>query len=197
MNLPPLPIDPHIPQILAELDQHGACVLSSPPGSGKTTRVPAAMVDHGLAGGILVLQPRRLAARSAARRVAAERRSAVGEEVGYQVRHEKRLSGRTRIRFVTEGILARQLVHDPFLPGVAAVVLDEFHERSLEGDLVLAMLAEVRETVRDDLRLLVMSATLDADPVVGFLAPCGKVTAEGTLHEVRVEHSGGTERCSG
>lgn len=183
-----LPVDEILPALLAELERHGVCVLSAPPGSGKTTRVPAAMVDAGLAGEVWVLQPRRLAARSAARRVAAERGTELGSEVGYQVRFDKRVSGATRIRFVTEGILARRLVREPFLPGIAAVVLDEFHGRSLEADLALAMLLEIRQTVRDDLQVVVMSATLDNAAVAAFLAPCGTIEAAGRLHDVEVEH---------
>ena len=188
MTLDPLPIDAVIPEILAQLDRHRACVVHSPPGSGKTTRVPAAVLENGVSGEVWVLQPRRLAARAAARRVAQERGGRVGGEVGYQVRHDRRVSKATRIRFVTEGILVRQLVSDPFLPGIGAVVLDEFHERSLESDLALAMLAEVGQTVREDLRILVMSATLEVDPVAEFLAPCGVVGADGQLHEVQVHH---------
>ncbi len=183
-----LPVDEVLPALLAGLAQHGVCVLSAPPGSGKTTRVPGAIIDAGLQGEVWVLQPRRLAARSAARRVAAERGSGLGDEVGYQVRFDTRAGKSTRIRFVTEGILVRQLVRDPFLPGVGAVVLDEFHERSLEADLALAMLTEIRETVREDLQLVVMSATLDNASVSAFLAPCGVVEADGRLHDVRVEH---------
>lgn len=188
MTLAPLPIDAVIPQLLAAVERCGAVVLTAPPGSGKTTRVPAALVDHGLDGEVWVLQPRRLAARAAARRVAFERNGRVGDEVGYQVRHDRQTSSGTRIRFVTEGVLLRKLLHDPFLPDVAAIVLDEFHERSLEADLTLAMLAEVRNTVREDLTVLVMSATLDPSPIVAFLEPCESVTAEGRLHDVHVEH---------
>ncbi|MCA8955616.1 MAG: ATP-dependent helicase HrpB [Planctomycetes bacterium] len=184
-----MPIDRALPQLVAALREHRCGVVTAPPGSGKTTRVPPALVDSGLVDGeVWVLQPRRLAARASARRVAQERGGRVGGEVGYQVRHDKAVSAATRIRFVTEGILVRQLVRDPFLPGVGAVVLDEFHERSLESDLALAMLAEVRATVRDDLLLVVMSATLDADPVVEFLAPCPRIDAEGQAFAVDVEY---------
>jgi ATP-dependent helicase HrpB len=184
----PLPIDEHLPAIADRLLSHGALVLSAPPGTGKTTRVPGALVDRGIAGEVVVLEPRRLAARAAAARVAAERGVQLGAEVGYVVRHDARVSDATRIRFVTEGVLVRRLVRDPFLEGVAAVVLDEFHERHLETDLALAMLAEVRDTVRPDLRLLVMSATLDVDPLVAFLGQCPVVQLDSPLHPVQVVH---------
>jgi ATP-dependent helicase HrpB len=172
-GLDPLPIDDAIPELVQALAAEGAVgVLSAPPGSGKTTRLPPAIVDHvpGFEGEVVVLEPRRVAARAAARRVASERGSRVGDEIGYQVRHDRKVSARTRVRFVTEGVLLRQLLADPFLEGVGAVVLDEFHERHLEGDLALAMLREVRATVRPDLRLVVMSATLDATPILTYLA---------------------------
>src|SRR5690606_15644841 len=152
-----LPIAPHLPAIVAAVRAHGVLLLAAPPGTGKTTLVPGALCDAGIDGEVVVLEPRRLAARQAARRVAFLRGSALGGEVGYQVRHEQRVSAATRIRFVTEGILVRRLVDDPTLPGVGCVVLDEFHERHVEGDLALAMLKEVRATVRPDLRLVVMS----------------------------------------
>ena len=113
----PLPIDPHLSEIAQALEEHGALVLTAPPGTGKTTRVPGALVDRGLTGEVVVLEPRRLAARAAARRVAAERGGVVGGEVGYSVRHDSAVSKDTRIRFVTEGVLVRQLVADPFLEG--------------------------------------------------------------------------------
>ncbi len=192
MTLPALPIDEVLGSILQALDQHQCCLLIAPPGTGKTTRVPGAILDHGLEGEVLVLQPRRLAARSAARRVAQERGSQLGQEVGFQVRHERRVSAQTRIRFVTEGVLIRQLLSDPFLPGVGAVVLDEFHERHLEGDLAIAFLKEIRTTVRPDLRLLVMSATLDPEPLQKYLDPCPLVKAQQTLHPVQVNYLPGS-----
>ncbi|MCA8977319.1 MAG: ATP-dependent helicase HrpB, partial [Planctomycetes bacterium] len=162
----------------------------APPGSGKTTRVPPALLPVlGDAGGdIVVLEPRRLAARAAAARVAAELGVGLGDLVGYQVRGESRVGRSTRIRFVTEGVLVRQLVRDPFLEGVGAVCLDEFHERHLEGDLAMAMLAETRATVRPDLRLCVMSATLDPAPLLRFLPGARTLEADGRLHPVEVVH---------
>ncbi len=184
----PLPIDSVLPTAIAAIQRASALVLTAPPGSGKTTRLPAALLDALPEGEVIVLEPRRLAARTAARRVAAERGSAVGEEVGYRVRHDERTSARTRLTFVTEGILVRRLCDDAFLEGVAAVVLDEFHERHVDTDLALSMLREVRETVRDDLVVVVMSATLDPEPIAAYLGGCPILRAEGTLHDVAIRH---------
>jgi ATP-dependent helicase HrpB len=188
----PLPIDAALPAVLAALRQSATLLLMAPPGSGKTTRVPPALVELlGKDGGeVVVLEPRRLAARAAAARVAQELGVALGELVGYQVRGDTKCSARTRLRFVTEGVLVRQLVQDPFLEGVGAVVLDEFHERHLEGDLALAMLAEARATVRPDLRLCLMSATLDPGPLQRFLPGAQVVEADGRLYPVSVTHLG-------
>jgi ATP-dependent helicase HrpB len=188
-SMTPLPIDALIPACLETL-KGGSLVLVAPPGSGKTTRLPPAIRDSGLLSArhpnVVVLQPRRVAARAAARRVADERGWDLGREVGYQVRFERRLTDATRLRYVTEGVLTRQLRADPFLETVGAVVLDEFHERSLETDLALALLREVRDEVRPDLLIVVMSATLDAGPVSAFLAGCPIVTAEGRSHPVDI-----------
>jgi len=169
----PLPIDPHLPAILDAVRSHRSLVLVAEPGAGKTTRVPPAIVEAGLLSGenpnLVMLQPRRVAARAAATRIASERRWEVGRQVGYQVRFEKRMTAQTRLRVITEGILNRQLLDDPFLPGVGCVVLDEFHERSIHSDLAIAFLREIRNTVRDDLLIVVMSATLEAEPVSKFL----------------------------
>src|SRR4051794_429335 len=176
----PLPIDPLLPQVVAALREGPALVIEAPPGAGKTTRVPAALLDAGLAGAgeILVLQPRRLPARLAAERVAEERGEAPGQTVGYTVRFEDLSGPRTRLRFITEGILVRRLLGDPTLAGVAAVVLDEFHERHLATDLALALLRRLQLGARPDLRLVVMSATLEADPVREFLGGCPLVRSE-------------------
>ncbi|MEC9048822.1 MAG: DEAD/DEAH box helicase, partial [Planctomycetota bacterium] len=166
----PLPIDASLPDVLAALQRSSAVLLMAPPGSGKTTRLPPALLQSLPEGGeVVVLEPRRLAARAAAQRVAHELGCELGGLVGYQVRGDSKVSKATRLRFVTEGVLVRQMVADPFLDGVAAVCLDEFHERHLEGDLALAMLQEARATVRADLRLCVMSATLDPAPLQAFL----------------------------
>ena len=161
-------------------------MLVAPPGSGKTTRVPPAILRSGLLSAehpvVIVLQPRRVAARASAARIAEEQGWRLGEEVGYQVRFERRLTRKTRLRFLTEGILTRQLLADPFLETVGAVILDEFHERNLNGDLALALLRQVRQEVRPDLILVVMSATLDAQPVSHFLDGCPIVRVEGRAH---------------
>jgi len=165
-------------------------VLQAEPGAGKTTRVPPALIDSGLLSDktVVVLEPRRIAARLAARRVASERDSEVGDEVGYQVRFERRRSSRTRILFVTEGVLLRWLLHDAELPAIGAVVLDEFHERSLEGDLCLAFLREIQETVRPDLHIVVMSATLDIAPLQRYLDPCETLTVPGREYPVEIQY---------
>ena len=184
----PLPIDPILPDIVASLRDRPSLVLEAPPGAGKTTRVPRAMLDAGMAekGEIIVLEPRRLATRMAARRVADELGQNVGEAIGYQVRFEDVSSARTRVRFVTEGVLTRRLLGDPTLAGVSAVLLDEFHERHLHGDVALALLLRLQQK-RKDLKLVVMSATLESKPVADFLA-CPTLRAEGRRFEVALEH---------
>ncbi|MGE3820008.1 MAG: ATP-dependent helicase HrpB [Isosphaeraceae bacterium] len=188
----PLPIDAVLPEILATLRGHRSLVLVAPPGSGKTTRVPPAVLKAGLLDAshpaLILLQPRRVAARAAAYRIGEENGWEVGREVGYQVRLERRIGPSTRLRVETEGVLNRQLVADPFLEGVGAVVLDEFHERSLHTDLAIALLREVRETVRDDLILIVMSATLDAEPVARFLGGCPIIQTPARTHPVTVTY---------
>ncbi len=151
-----LPIDELLPEIATSLRHSPNLVIEAAPGAGKTTRVPPALLSPG--AGVLVLEPRRIAARMAARRVAAEMGETVGETVGYQVRFEEVSGPRTRLRFLTEGVLTRRLITDPELRGVGTVVLDEFHERHLETDLALALLRRLQKTRRPDLRLVVMSA---------------------------------------
>jgi ATP-dependent helicase HrpB len=187
---PPLPIDPLLPEIVAALARERAIVLEAPPGAGKTTRVPPALLDTRWIGDqeILVLQPRRLATRLAAGRVAEELGQRVGETVGYQVRFEDVSGPKTRIRYLTEGILGRRLLSEPTLPGVGVVVLDEFHERHLAGDIALAQLAELQKTSRPDLKLVVMSATLEADPVATYLGGCPRLRSEGRRFDVAVEY---------
>lgn len=189
----PLPIDASLPQVVHALQRANTVLLMAPPGSGKTTRVPPALLSMLAAKGshdaqVVVLEPRRLAARAAAQRVAQELGCELGGLVGYQVRGDSKVSKQTRIRFVTEGVLVRQMVQDPFLDGIAAVCLDEFHERHLEGDLALAMLNETRTTVREDLFLCVMSATLDPEPLQRYLPGAEVVEADGRLHPVEVAH---------
>ncbi|HWE05662.1 MAG TPA: helicase-related protein, partial [Rhizomicrobium sp.] len=180
-----LPIDVLIPEILASLRRSPNLVIEAAPGAGKTTRVPPALLQLG--GGVLVLEPRRIAARMAARRVAAEMGEPVGETVGYQVRFEETAGPRTRLRFLTEGVLTRRLIRDPELRGVNTVILDEFHERHLETDLALALLRRLQKTKRPDLRLVVMSATLDADPVREFLGGCPRLESEGRLFDLTID----------
>ena len=188
----PLPIDDALPALLRALGEARAAVLVAPPGSGKTTRVPPALLAVGLLDrshpSLMLLQPRRVAARASAARIAAENGWRLGGEVGYQVRDDRRIGPETRLHVVTEGILTRRLLADPYLDGVGAVVLDEFHERSIHSDLALAMLREVKESVRPDLIILVMSATLDPGPVAAFLGGCPTIRAEGRSHPIAVEY---------
>jgi ATP-dependent helicase HrpB len=187
--LQPLPIDSWLPDIVASLRERSSLVLAAPPGAGKTTRVPRALLDAGFAekGQIVVLEPRRLATRMAARRVAEELGERVGDTVGYSVRFEDVSSARTRIRFVTEGVLGRKLIASPEISDVAVVVIDEFHERHLQGDLALALALRVQRTTRPELRLLVMSATLATEPLAAYLdAPV--LQAEGRRFEVAVDY---------
>ncbi|MEM9578810.1 MAG: ATP-dependent helicase HrpB [Pseudomonadota bacterium] len=182
-----LPIDALLPQVIDQLRAHGRLVLQAPPGAGKTTRVPLALLEGDLTQGrILMLEPRRLAARAAAERMAQTLGEPVGQTVGYRIRGQSKISKTTRIEVVTEGILTRMLQDQPDLPGVGAVIFDEFHERSLNADLGLALCLEVTEALRDDLMLVAMSATLDAQPVADLMgAPI--LTSEGRSFEV-TEH---------
>jgi ATP-dependent helicase HrpB len=188
----PLPIDSALPDILSQLRAHRSLVLIAPPGAGKTTRVPPAMIRGGLLTAehpsVVLLQPRRIAARASAARIAEENGWRIGEEVGYHIRFERRLGPNTQIRVVTEGILTRQLVRDPFLDGVGAIILDEFHERNLHSDLALAFLREIRETVRQDVMIVVMSATLDPAPLSRYLSECPVVRIEGRSFPVELEY---------
>lgn len=185
----PLPIDDLLPTLANET---GPIVLTAAPGSGKSTRLPPALLDH-IQGQVLVLEPRRIAARSLASRVATERGWKLGQEVGYQVRFDKVGTPATRLWYLTEGILTRRLQDDPCLEGVGAVVLDEFHERSLHADLALGHLAELRATLRPDLRIIVMSATMQAERIATFLQ--GKtIIGGGAPHPVEIVHRPSNER---
>jgi ATP-dependent helicase HrpB len=186
----PLPIDPLLPQLVETLRTSNAAVLEAPPGAGKTTRVPPALLDGGLTGSqeLIVLQPRRLATRVAAQRVADERGERLGETVGYQIRFEDVSGPKTRIRFLTEGLLTRRLVADPSLRGVGAVLLDEFHERHIATDLALALLRRLQLTSRPELKLLVMSATLDAEPIAKWLGDAPRLRSEGRRFELTIDH---------
>jgi ATP-dependent helicase HrpB len=181
-----LPVDAILPEITARLQRSSNLVIEAPPGAGKTTRVPPALLNI-LDGDVIVLEPRRIAARLSARRVAWEAGEEVGRTIGYQVRFEEAISSQTRLRFVTEGVLTRRLLSDTQLKGVAAVVLDEFHERHLESDLALALLKRLQK-VRPELRIVVMSATLNAAPVARYLDDCPVLRSEGRQFEVAVQH---------
>ena len=158
-----LPIRKAEAEIVRQIQAGNRLVLTAPTGSGKTTQVPRILLENSPAGGqIIVLQPRRLATRLVARRLALELDTPIGQLVGYQTRHDSRISPQTRIRFVTEGLFLRLLHTTPELQGVEAVLLDEFHERSLEGDLALGFVRRLQQQARPDLRLVIMSATLDA-----------------------------------
>jgi ATP-dependent helicase HrpB len=188
MPRPALPIDKLLPEIVEKLRAHSSLVIEAPPGAGKTTRVPPALLPL-VEGEVLVLEPRRLAVRMAARRVAQELGEKPGETVGYQVRFEDVGGARTRLRFVTEGVLTRRFLSDPQLKGVGAVVLDEFHERHLDGDFSLALLRRLQSTTRPGLKLIVMSATLDAAPIARYLHDCPVLRSEGKLHHLDVAYT--------
>ncbi len=185
-----LPIHASLPALKQVLAQSSCAVLTAPPGSGKTTIVPLALLDQPWLDGqrILLLEPRRLAARAAAARMADSLGEPVGEQVGYRVRLDSRVSSRTRIEVVTEGILTRRLQQDPELNGVGLVIFDEFHERSLQVDLGLALCLDVATGLREDLRLLVMSATLDTNAVSGLMGDAPVITGEGSCHPVDVHY---------
>lgn len=188
----PLPIDPLIPQVIQSLRTTRSLVLVAPPGAGKTTRIAPAILRAELLSSdhptLIMLQPRRVAARAAAQRIADEQRWTLGGRVGYHIRFDRTFSPSTRLRILTEGILTRQLVEDPFLTGIGAVLLDEFHERSLHSDLALALLREIQQSVRPDLILLVMSATMDAGPVSQFLNNCPILHAQGRIYPIDIRH---------
>ena len=177
--------------VVASLRAQGRLIVQAPTGSGKSTQIPQMLLNHGLAGAqgeVVVLQPRRLAARMLAKRVAEEVGTNLGDVVGYQIRLESRVSAKTRIRFVTEGILLRQMSFDATLRGVSAVVFDEFHERHLYGDISLARAIQIQQSTRPDLKIIVMSATLDAGALKEYLAPCDVLVSQGRSFPVRIEY---------
>lgn len=183
-----LPIDHILPELKRALEHHAVALLQAPPGAGKTTRVPLALLAAPWLQGrkILMLEPRRLAARSAARFMAGQLGQQPGQTVGYRTRLDTRVSAATRIEVVTEGILTRLIQSDPMLEDYAAVLFDEFHERSLQADLGLALVRETRQALRDDLRLLVMSATLDTAPIARLLGDVPVITSAGRAFPVEV-----------
>ena len=189
-HIEPLPIEQVLPALRDALRGGTGAVLQAPPGAGKTTGVPLALLDEPWLGGrrIVVLEPRRLAARAAARRMSVMLGESIGDTVGYRVRHESAVGPGTRIVVVTEGILTRMLQSDPSLEEFGLVVFDEFHERSIHADLGLALTLQTRAILREDLRLLVMSATLEGAPVAALLGGAPVVTSEGRAHSVEVRH---------
>src|SRR6195256_4263069 len=192
MFSPPLPIDAVLPELTAGLRTRDVAVLVAPPGAGKTTRVPLVLAAEVWARDrkIIVLEPRRLAARAAAARMAATLGEAVGETVGYRVRFGSKVSRRTRIEVVTEGVFTRMVLDDPSLEGAAALLFDEFHERSLDADLGLALARDVQQGLREDLKLLVMSATIDGARVAKLLGDAPVVASEGRAFPVETRYLG-------
>ncbi len=187
---PALPIDAVLPDVISVLENATNAVLQAPPGAGKTTKVPLALLDCAWRGDqkIIMLEPRRLAARASARRMAQLLGEAVGGRVGYRVRFDRKVSSDTKIEVVTEGILVRMIQDDPELTGVAAILFDEFHERSLDADLGLALALETQGALRDDLRIVVMSATLDGGPIASLMGDCPVITSEGRAYPVETRY---------
>ncbi|MFM9956349.1 MAG: ATP-dependent helicase HrpB [Opitutaceae bacterium] len=197
MNPRALPIYELESAVVASLRTQGRLIVQAPTGSGKSTQIPQMLLRHGVLdalggravkGEVVVLQPRRLAARMLAKRVAEEVGTNLGEVVGYQIRLESRVSERTRIRFVTEGILLRQMSFDATLRGISAIVFDEFHERHLYGDISLARAVQIQQSTRPDLKIIVMSATLDAGILKNYLAPSDVLVSQGRSFPVRIEY---------
>ena len=186
----PLPIKDIEIEFLTAFRDQSRIILEAPTGSGKSTQVPQMLLKAGFLddGEAIVLQPRRIAARMLARRVAQELGERMGDRIGYQVRNESCLSRDTQVRFVTEGILLRRFINDPELKGVSCIVFDEFHERSLHGDLTLARALMLQATARPDLKIVAMSATLDAKSLENYLAPCATIRSEGKIFPVGIEH---------
>ncbi|MCA8996890.1 MAG: ATP-dependent helicase HrpB [Planctomycetaceae bacterium] len=196
MSLSHLPIDAVLPALTQSLKQTSRLVLRAPPGAGKTTRVPPAILNEysDMKGRIVMLQPRRLAARTAARRIAEEQGWSLGAQVGYRVRFDSLAGGQTRILVVTEGILLRQLMDDPFLEGTSVVIFDEFHERNLYSDVALAMIRRIQQTVRDDLKIVVMSATMDPEPIAAYLDQSPVIDSPGKTFPVDIRYVRGGDR---
>ena len=185
-----LPVEEALPRLKAALTKRSEAVLVAPPGAGKTTRVPPALLDEAWAkaGKIILLSPRRIAARAAAARMAAERGERVGETIGYRVRLDSKIGPGTRIEVVTEGVFTRMILDDPELRGVSAVLFDEYHERSLEGDLGLALARDAQQGLRPDLRIVVMSATLDAARIAALLGDAPVIVSEGRMYPVKLAY---------
>ena len=190
--LTPYPIDNILPELKTAIREHPAVVLQAPPGSGKTTRVPLALLDviEPQAGRILMLEPRRIAAVSAARWMARTLGEEIGQTLGYSIRFDSRVSKKTRIEVVTEGILTRRILANPDLAGVAMVIFDEFHERSLQADLALALCLDIRRVLREDFKILVMSATLDGGPIAALLDGAAVISSQGKAYPVEERYCG-------
>lgn len=181
-----LPINSVLPDLLAALSRSGAVVLRAPTGAGKTTRVPPALIEDD--GRVLVLEPRRVAVRAAARRMAAEHSSPLGDVFGYHVRFDRKAGSRTRVLVVTPGVLLRMMHDDPFLESTSAVIFDEFHERGIEADLALGLVRLVRQTVRPELKVVVMSATVEPGPVSAYFSGCPTVESEGRAFPIEIQY---------
>src|SRR5258705_5295233 len=191
-----LPVTEALPRLLSAFETHRNAVLQAPPGAGKSTGIPLFLLEAPWLAGrkIVMLEPRRLAARAVAARMASVRGERLGEVVGYRTRLDTQVSRATRIEVITEGILTRRLQHDPGLEGVGLVIFDEFHERNLEGDLALALCLDAQSTVREDLRLLVMSATLEGAAVARLLDDAPIVTSAGRSFDVETHYQPRTNR---
>jgi ATP-dependent helicase HrpB len=185
-----LPIEKHLSKIKQNLKNYQSLVLSAEPGAGKSTCVPQSLLDSSYLAGkkIIMLQPRRVAAIAVASRIAELTGTSLGSQIGYQVRFNRKISSNTRIEVVTEGILLRKIQSDPFLEDYGLIIFDEFHERSINSDFCLALCKEIQTDVRPDLRLLVMSATLKAGPISGFLENCPTLACEGRSFPIEIEH---------
>ncbi|MCX5883371.1 MAG: DEAD/DEAH box helicase, partial [Deltaproteobacteria bacterium] len=185
-----LPIEAHLPDLKRILQVHRNAVLAAPPGAGKTTRIPLSLLAEAWLTGqkIILLEPRRLAARAAARRMAFMMNEAVGQTVGYRMRLERKVSAATRIEVVTEGVLTRRVQNDPALTSVGLVIFDEFHERSIHADTGLAFCLDIQEGFRPDLRLLIMSATIDTEAISGLLGNAPIIQALGRQFPVETRY---------
>src|SRR6185369_11244111 len=181
------PVDDVIAELIRALPSSPAVILQAPPGSGKTTRVPPALLQSpGFSGTkIVMLEPRRLAAINSARWISSEMGEPVGGTIGYAIRFERKVSGRTRLEVVTEGLLTRRMQKDPLLEGVGMVIFDEFHARSLHADTALALCLDIQKSVRSDLKILIMSATLDPEPLLKLIPDARSITCGAALFPVR------------
>lgn len=190
-RLPIFELEPELLRVFRASNDRRRFVIEAPTGSGKSTQIPQMLFQNGVLNGgeVIILQPRRIAARMLARRVSEEMNVRLGQEVGYQVRFESVISGATKIRYVTEGILLRRMLDDPSLTGVSTVVFDEFHERHLHGDVTLARALDLQETTRPDLAILVMSATLQTEELNRFLAPCVHLISSGRTFPVEIRYA--------